>query len=28
LYFTFWDKWMKTEIKDYKDRFDAVYKSK
>jgi sterol desaturase/sphingolipid hydroxylase (fatty acid hydroxylase superfamily) len=28
LYFTFWDKWMKTEIKDYTDRFDAVYKSK
>ena len=28
LYFTFWDKWMHTEIKDYEQRFDAVYKSK
>ena len=25
LYFTFWDKWMKTEIKDYKERFDEIY---
>ena len=28
LYFTFWDKLMHTEIKDYEQRFDAVYKSK
>jgi sterol desaturase/sphingolipid hydroxylase (fatty acid hydroxylase superfamily) len=26
LYFTFWDKWMKTEIKDYEDRFNEVYR--
>jgi sterol desaturase/sphingolipid hydroxylase (fatty acid hydroxylase superfamily) len=28
LYFTFWDKWMHTEIKDYERRFDALYKNK
>jgi sterol desaturase/sphingolipid hydroxylase (fatty acid hydroxylase superfamily) len=25
LYFTYWDRWMKTEIKDYEKRFDEVY---
>lgn len=25
LYFTFWDRWMKTEIKDYKQRFTAIH---
>ena len=25
LYFTFWDKWMKTEFTDYPKRFDEVY---
>jgi sterol desaturase/sphingolipid hydroxylase (fatty acid hydroxylase superfamily) len=25
LYFTFWDRWMKTEIKDYEDRFKAIH---
>lgn len=28
LYFTFWDKWMKTEFMEYSKRFDAVYESK
>jgi sterol desaturase/sphingolipid hydroxylase (fatty acid hydroxylase superfamily) len=24
LYFTFWDKWMKTEIAEYESKFDKV----
>jgi sterol desaturase/sphingolipid hydroxylase (fatty acid hydroxylase superfamily) len=24
LYFTFWDKWMKTEIAEYESKFDSV----
>jgi len=28
LYFTYWDRWMKTEIKDYEKRFDEVYRKR
>jgi len=28
LYFTFWDKWMKTEFEEYNQQFGEVFKRK